>query len=109
MSESVRIAADEPDVHRIALHRYAILTATVTFVLIFIGGLVTSTGSALAVPDWPLSFGKFFPKMQGGVLYEHGHRMVAGVVSILTLGLMTWVLVRERRVWIRTLAVAAAG
>jgi len=46
------------------LHRFAVVTAAATFVLIFIGGLVTSTGSALAVPDWPLSFGKFFPKME---------------------------------------------
>src|SRR5713226_4576490 len=74
------------------LHRMAVLVAGATFVLIFAGGLVTSTGSALAVPDWPLSFGKFFPRMEGGVLYEHGHRMVAGAVAILTLVLMVWAL-----------------
>lgn len=89
------------------LHRFALLTAGATFALIFIGGLVTSTGSALAVPDWPLSFGRFFPPMRGGVLYEHGHRMAAGVVALLTLALMGWVLARDRRSSVRGLAVTA--
>lgn len=91
------------------LHRLAVLSAASTFVLIFVGGLVTSTGSALAVPDWPLSFGKFFPKMEGGVLYEHGHRMVAGAVAILTLMLMVWAWRSERRAWVRYTATAALG
>lgn len=90
-----------------ALHRFAVFTAAVTFVLIFVGGLVTSTGSALAVPDWPLSFGKLFPRMEGGVLYEHGHRMVAGTVAILTASLMVWALRREARPLVRRLAVIA--
>ena len=93
----------------LGLHRFAVFTAAATFALIFIGGLVTSTGSALAVPDWPLSFGKFFPRMEGGVLYEHGHRMVAGAVAIMTLVLMVWTLVRERRAWVRYIAVGAFG
>jgi cytochrome c oxidase assembly protein subunit 15 len=54
------------------LHRFAVLTAGTTFVLLFVGGLVTSTGSGLAVPDWPLSFGQVLPRMEGGVLFEHG-------------------------------------
>ncbi|MCB0403165.1 MAG: heme A synthase [Bdellovibrionales bacterium] len=69
------------------LHWYAVLTSAATLFLLFVGALVTSTGSSLAVPDWPLSFGQFFPRMVGGVLYEHGHRMVAGTVGILMLGL----------------------
>src|SRR5207245_3321951 len=59
------------------VHRLAVLTAAATFLLLFVGGLVTSTGSGLAVPDWPLSFGRFFPPMIGGVLFGHGHRMRA--------------------------------
>ena len=77
-----------PHPPRIARLIAAPALAAATFILIFVGGLVTSTGSALAVPDWPLSFGKFFPRMEGGVLYEHGHRMAAGTVTILTLVLM---------------------
>lgn len=63
-----------------------------TFALVFIGGLVTSTDSGLAVPDWPLAFGQFFPKMEGGVLFEHGHRMVAAGVGFLTIILYVWCL-----------------
>ena len=58
-------------------------TALATLLLIFIGSLVTSTGSGLAVPDWPLSYGMLFPSMVGGILYEHGHRMAAAVVGLL--------------------------
>ena len=66
-----------------ALRRYAKLVAGATWILLLAGGMVTSTGSGLAVPDWPLSFGQVMPEMRGGVLYEHGHRMVATVVGLL--------------------------
>lgn len=56
-----------------------------TLVLIFAGGLVTGTGSGLAVPDWPLSFGTLFPPMTGGVFYEHSHRLIAGAVLLISL------------------------
>jgi len=62
-----------------------------TFGLVIAGGLVTSTGSALAVPDWPLSFGQVFPPMVGGVLYEHGHRLAAAAIGILTIVLAIWI------------------
>ena len=45
------------------LHRFAVVTAAATYVLLFVGGLVTSTGSGLAIPDWPLSFGQVFPRV----------------------------------------------
>lgn len=90
-----------------ALRRLAALTAAATLALIFTGGLVTSTGSGLAVPDWPLSFGRFFPPMVGGVLFEHGHRLVAGSVALLTLALGVWILRREPRRPVRRLAAAA--
>jgi heme a synthase len=92
-----------------ALHRFAVLSACVTFCLIFVGGLVTSTGSALAVPDWPLAFGKLVPAWKGGIRFEFGHRVVAGTVVILTLILMTWAWRAERRGWVRRLAYIAFG
>lgn len=88
-------------------HRFTTFTAAATFVLIFIGGLVTSTGSSLAVPDWPLSYGQFFPPLVGGILYEHGHRMVAGTVALLTLALAVWTWRDEPRAWARWLALIA--
>lgn len=98
--------------YSIWLHRFAKLVAAATFVLIFIGGLVTSTGSGLAVPDWPTTYGHFmfsFPlsKMVGGILYEHGHRMVATVVGMLTVILAVWLWIKEPRRWLKWLGVGA--
>ncbi|HYL58665.1 MAG TPA: COX15/CtaA family protein [Candidatus Acidoferrales bacterium] len=92
-----------------ALHRFAMLTAGATFLLIFVGGLVTSTGSALAVPDWPLAFGKLIPAWEGGIRFEFGHRVAAGTVVVLTLILMAWAWRAERRRWVRRLVLAAFG
>jgi cytochrome c oxidase assembly protein subunit 15 len=88
------------------LHRFATVTAVATYVLLFLGGLVTSTGSGLAVPDWPLSFGQVFPEMVGGVLYEHGHRLAASAVGLVTLVLAVWVVVAETRPGVRALGIA---
>ena len=74
-----------------ALQRYSAFVALATFFLIIAGGLVTSTGSGLAVPYWPLSFGQWMPPMEGGVFYEHGHRMIAAAVGLLTVILAVWV------------------
>jgi cytochrome c oxidase assembly protein subunit 15 len=73
-------------------HRLAVLTAAVTGLLIVFGGLVTNTGAALAVPDWPTTFGHnmfLFPPsgMVGGVFYEHSHRLLGALVGLLTLAL----------------------
>ena len=84
------------------------LTAVCTFFLLIAGGLVTSTASGLAVPDWPLSYGQFFPPMVGGIFFEHGHRMVAGVVGLLTVALAAWIQLREPRRWVRRLGALAA-
>ncbi|HLK10113.1 MAG TPA: COX15/CtaA family protein [Candidatus Binatia bacterium] len=89
------------------LHRLAVATAAATLVLLFVGGLVTSTGSGLAVPDWPLSFGRVFPPMVGGVLFEHGHRLAASLVGCLTLALALWVAVAEPRAGVRALGLLA--
>jgi heme a synthase len=94
----------------VALHRFAVVAAAATFVLVFVGGLVTSTGSAMAVPSWPLDAGHLIPQQWGaGVLFEWGHRAVAGTVSILTLTLALWTWMAERRTWVRYMAVAAFG
>lgn len=93
----------------IRLHRYASLTAACAFLLLIAGGMVTSTGSALSVPDWPLAYGQYFPRMTGGVLFEHGHRMIAGIVGLMTLALAVWVWLIEKRRWVCWLAAAAAG
>jgi len=102
-----RIAAARQDLPGRWRHRFALFTSAATLFLIFAGGMVTSTGSGLAVPDWPLSYGEFFPPMVGGIFYEHGHRMVAGTVGLLMIGLAIWTWLREGRRWVRWLAAGA--
>ena len=92
---------------RRGLHAYAVAVAVATGCLLFIGALVTSTGSGLAVPDWPLSFGQVFPRMTGGVLFEHGHRLAASTVGVLTVVLAIWLARAEPRRWVRRLGIAA--
>lgn len=63
--------------------------------------------AGLSVPDWPLSYGKVMPPMEGGVFFEHGHRMVASGVGFLTIILAVWLQVKERRIWLKRLGWAA--
>lgn len=74
-----------------------------TFFLILWGGIVHNTESSLACPDWPLCFGRVMPKMEGRVAIEHGHRMLAATVGLLTILLA----VRLRKKPGRRLALAA--
>src|SRR5580693_4976566 len=89
------------------LHRWSILLAFCTLLLVVAGGLVTSRDAGLSVPDWPLSYGKLMPPMEGGILYEHGHRMVATTVGLLTIVSAIWLFRAERRKWLRWLGVIA--
>ncbi|HWH69039.1 MAG TPA: COX15/CtaA family protein [Candidatus Sulfotelmatobacter sp.] len=84
------------------LHRFALLTALATLSLIGLGGLVTSHGVGMAVPDWPNTYGYnmfLFPISQwlGGVFYEHTHRLLASLVGLLTTVLALWLWARETR------------
>lgn len=91
----------------VALHRFAVFTAIATFFLIIAGGLVTSTDSGLAVPDWPLSYGQLMPPMVGGIFYEHGHRMVATFVGMLTTILALWLWKKDDRSWVKMMGLIA--
>src|SRR5215211_7887695 len=89
------------------LNRFAAFVACATFFLIIAGALVTSNDAGLAAPDWPTSYGTFFPKMVGNLFWEHGHRMVATTVGMLTIVLMVYILAKEKRPWVRRLGVFA--
>ncbi len=89
-------------------HRLALVTAGMTFLLILFGGLVTSTDSGLAVPDWPTTFGYdmfTFPwsRMVGGIFLEHSHRLIGSAVGLFTLALVAAIWIAEPRRWLRTL------
>jgi cytochrome c oxidase assembly protein subunit 15 len=85
------------------LRPYSKFVSLATLFLIFAGGMVTSTGSGLAVPDWPLSYGMLFPPMVGGVFYEHGHRLIAASVGFLTVISAFSIYFIESRSWVRKL------
>jgi cytochrome c oxidase assembly protein subunit 15 len=94
------------------LHKFAVLVAFSTALLIFAGGMVTSTGSGLAVPDWPTTYGWSmftfpFRYWVGGIFYEHTHRVIASVVGFLILVLALWLWRVEPRRWVRRLGLVA--
>ena len=96
------------------LHRFALFTAIATLVLICSGGMVTSKGVGLAVPDWPTTFGYnmfLFPvsKWVGGIFFEHTHRLIASAVGFMTIILAVWIWRAENRRWLRNLGFAALG
>jgi cytochrome c oxidase assembly protein subunit 15 len=96
------------------VHRFALLVAGATFFLIIAGALVTSHDAGLATADWPLTEGRFLPKVEslgmntgvnmvGNLFWEHGHRMVATTVGMLTIGLVVFLVLKEKRGWVRRL------
>ena len=107
------IAAQQSDVktdgYDRARHIFAVFIAGAIFTLILAGALVTSNDAGLSVPDWPTSFGSIYriPPMVGGVRFEHGHRMLAEFVGLLTIILALWTWRTDERRWMRSLGIAA--
>jgi cytochrome c oxidase assembly protein subunit 15 len=98
--------------HHHYLHRFACLLAGLTFLLLVAGASVTSNRAGLAVPDWPTTYGQFmfsFPmsKWVGNIFYEHGHRLIASAVGMLTVALALWLVRAEPRRWVRRLGISA--
>jgi cytochrome c oxidase assembly protein subunit 15 len=96
------------------LHRFSKFVAGCTVLLVLAGSLVTSTDSGLSVPDWPTTYGwnmfTFPPsKWVGGILYEHGHRLIASTVGFLTIILAVWLWRSESRRWMKWLGAGALG
>jgi len=88
---------------------YARVVAAGVFLLLIAGAAVTSTESGLAVPDWPLSYGRLMPPMVGGIFYEHGHRIVAAAVSTLVGIQVAVLLLFEKRKGVKLLGLIAFG
>jgi heme a synthase len=101
--------AQTPQPYNRALHVYAVFTACCTLILLVAGALVTSNDAALAVPDWPLSYGSLTPPMVGGIFYEHSHRVIAAVVGLFTIVLAAWLWRRDPRPWVRWLGLGAVA
>jgi heme a synthase len=94
-----------------AHHRFAVFAASVTFLLIIAGALVTSNDAGLSVPDWPTSFGSLYkiPHLVGGVRFEHTHRMIAQFVGLLSVIIAVWTWRADPRRWMKYLGLTALG
>ena len=98
-------------------HRWAVVLACATFPLVWVGGLVTTTNSGMAVPDWPSTFGYnlfLYPWeswLRGpfGIFIEHGHRLLASSVGLLAIALAASLWRSEERGWVRWTGAAALG
>ncbi len=108
MSTSYAIPAAEKRVRQ-SVHRFALILAGCIVLLLIAGALVTSNDAGLAVPDWPLSYGSLMPPMVGGIFYEHGHRVIATIVGMLTIILALLLARSEPRAWVRKLGWTALG
>jgi heme a synthase len=113
-NSSAKSDMSEPSRSTIWLNRFAWFTAVATLFLICSGGMVTSKGAGLAVPDWPTTFGYnmfLFPvsKWIGGIFFEHTHRLIASTVGFLTIILAIWLWLSEDREWVRNFGVIAVA
>ena len=94
------------------VHRLAVFVFLWTILLFVAGALVTSNAAALSVPDWPKSFGTWFPTLRqlvGGAFFEHSHRVIAGILGVLLLVETVVIWVKDSRLWLRWFALTAVG
>jgi heme A synthase len=75
-------------------HRAFAVTVGWTLLLLLLGSVVHATNSSLACPDWPTCYGTMMPEMEGGIFWEHLHRLVAGGLMLM-FALATWLVRRE--------------
>lgn len=97
---------------RAAVHWWAVLTAVLTLILLCSGGLVTSHGVGMAVPDWPNTFGYnmfLFPisRWVGGIFYEHTHRLIASGIGLMTVFLCVGLWMVDHRKWVKVYGIIA--
>jgi heme a synthase len=89
-------------------HRAAVLLVCITFPLLWVGGLVTSTNAGMAVPDWPTTYGYnpflyplttwfFGPR---DIFYEHSHRLFGALIGMATILLVVTTRFRDPRRWV---------
>ena len=93
---------------------FARIAAGATFLLVILGGIVTSHEAGLAVPDWPTSFeaNMFLLPLsrmvsESGIYYEHAHRLFGALVGLTTLAVCLYLWRYESRRAIRLLGTVA--
>jgi heme a synthase len=91
------------------VHKFSLFVVAWAVFLLCAGALVTSEDAALAVPDWPLSYGSITPPMVGGIAFEHSHRVIAAILGLFVVILAVVLWRKEERRWVKWLGVAAVG
>src|SRR5258708_34121838 len=94
------------------VHKFAVFTVCWTILLFIAGALVTSKDAALSVPDWPKSFGTWFPSLRmlaGGAFFEHSHRVIAAGMGFFVVFFAVWVWEGDARPWVRRFRGVAVG
>lgn len=82
------------------LHAFACALTVATLFLVALGGIVTTKGVGMAVPDWPTTYGEhmfLFPpsKWMAGIFDEHSHRLWASLVGVLAAVFAIWTWARN--------------
>jgi heme a synthase len=95
--------------YRSGIHKFSLFVVGWAAILLTAGALVTSEDAALAVPDWPLSYGTLNPPMVGGIAFEHSHRLIAAGLGVLIMGLAFLLWRYDERAWMKYLGLAALG
>jgi heme a synthase len=94
------------------IHKYAVFLVCWTAGLLTAGALVTSNDAALAVSDWPTSFGSYFPPLRllhGGAGIEHTHRVIAAILGMFIIALAFLLWRYDERPWMKRLGFVALG
>jgi cytochrome c oxidase assembly protein subunit 15 len=99
---------NEQPLSRRLTHIFALVAAAFTLIVLTSGGMVTSKGVGMSVPDWPTTYGYnmfLFPysKWVGGIFFEHSHRLLATGIGMISIGLCVWLWISESRFWVKIL------
>jgi cytochrome c oxidase assembly protein subunit 15 len=94
------------------LHRWSVLTACATFVLLGLGSAVTNLKAGMADPTWPTKPTALLDSSPEQLrdlrwVVEHSHRLAGYVVGCCAIVLAAWLWLREPRRWLCWLGTAA--
>jgi cytochrome c oxidase assembly protein subunit 15 len=96
-------------------HRLAVALCCATFPLVWVGGLVTTYQAGMAVPDWPSTFGYnlfLYPietwiSGPWNIFIEHGHRLFASAVGLLTIARCVAMWRTHQPRWLQAMSILA--